>query len=259
MSVVDVLPLGRPLIEAGRQQPGPGRLIMVAPDQIPDGARVLAVVALVPGPSPAGERPRRPMSAPAGVRLDRRATGRPAAGRIRRPAPDSASGFASESASGFAPLSAPGFAPLSAPGFAPLSAPGSAPEPSPGPAPAPKPEPVAEPVPERGIGPGLLLDLAGRRVLAAGHCVDLTRREFDLLAHLATRPGRVLTRAQLLAAVWSPVDAADAGPRTVDVHVARLRRKLGPHGTPLSTLRGVGYRWSREERLPASSISAESP
>jgi DNA-binding response OmpR family regulator len=116
------------------------------------------------------------------------------------------------------------------------------------PAPAPAPGEVArtlEPPPARLIGPGLLLELDGRRVLAAGRPLDLTRREFDLLAHLATRPGRVLTRAQLLAAVWSPADVADAGPRTVDVHVARLRRKLGSHGTPLSTLRGVGYRWSR--------------
>jgi DNA-binding response OmpR family regulator len=82
-------------------------------------------------------------------------------------------------------------------------------------------------------------------VSADGEVLDLTRREFDLLAQLSTRPGRVLTRAQLLTAVWEPADARHAGPRTVDVHVARLRRKLGAqHGAPLSTLRGVGYRWS---------------
>lgn len=211
MSVMGVLPLGRPVTEPGRQQPGPGpgRLIMVAPDQVPDGARVLAVVALVPGPSSVGDLPRRATSVPAGIRFDRRATARPAAGRIRRPGPELAPELAPE----------------------PTSEPASEPDP--------------EPVPERRIGPGLLLDLDGRRVLATGLPLDLTRREFDLLAHLATRPGRVLTRAQLLAAVWSSADAADAGPRTVDVHVARLRRKLGPHGAPLSTLRGVGYRWSR--------------
>ena len=99
--------------------------------------------------------------------------------------------------------------------------------------------------PARRIGSQLVLDVEGRLVIADGHGLELTRREFDLLAHLSTRPGRVFTRAQLLAAVWDPVDAGHAGPRTVDVHIARLRRKLGDqHAAALTTLRGVGYRWS---------------
>jgi DNA-binding response OmpR family regulator len=112
------------------------------------------------------------------------------------------------------------------------------------------PQPGPPPGPAKRIGPGLLLDLEGRLVSADGEALDLTRREFDLLAHLSTRPGRVLTRAQLLTAVWGLADARHAGPRTVDVHVARLRRKLGVrHGAPLSTLRGVGYRWSAGSRV----------
>lgn len=57
--------------------------------------------------------------------------------------------------------------------------------------------------------------------------------------------GRVHSREQLLQAVWD-LDARYSAQRTVDVHVARLRRKLGPiHGPRLETLRGIGYRWSR--------------
>jgi DNA-binding winged helix-turn-helix (wHTH) protein len=109
------------------------------------------------------------------------------------------------------------------------------------------PVPAAE---QRRIGPDLLLDLDARTVHADGRPLPLTRREFDLLAHLSTRPGRVLTRTQLLATVWGLADPRYTGPRTVDVHVARLRRKLGErHGAPLATLRGVGYRWSTEQKV----------
>jgi hypothetical protein len=90
---------------------------------------------------------------------------------------------------------------------------------------------------------GLSLDRAGRAVTMDGGPLELTRREFDLLAHLASRPGRVLTREHLLSTVWGHDDPRWAGPRTVDVHVARLRRKLAGHGRCVQTVRGVGYRW----------------
>jgi DNA-binding response OmpR family regulator len=77
-----------------------------------------------------------------------------------------------------------------------------------------------------------------RRVLAGDREVALTATEFDLLTHLARSPGRVFSREQLLSAVWGY--AAAAGTRTVDVHVAQLRAKLGPD-TPIRTVRGVGY------------------
>ncbi|MBC6458208.1 winged helix-turn-helix transcriptional regulator [Actinomadura sp. HBU206391] len=66
-------------------------------------------------------------------------------------------------------------------------------------------------------------------------------QEFELLAHLTAHPGQVFSRRQLLASVWG----AEFGPsaRTVDVHVHRLRRKLGPHGHRLVTIRRVGYRY----------------
>jgi DNA-binding response OmpR family regulator len=82
------------------------------------------------------------------------------------------------------------------------------------------------------------VDPARRRVLADGSDINLTATEFDLLAYLMRRPGRVFSREQLLSEVWGY--AAAAGTRTVDVHVAQLRGKLGD-ASPIRTVRGVGY------------------
>ncbi|MEW2443137.1 response regulator transcription factor [Micromonospora marina] len=82
------------------------------------------------------------------------------------------------------------------------------------------------------------LDPSRRTVTAGGTPVQLTSTEFDLLAHLMARPGRVFTREELLAGVWGY--AAHAGTRTVDVHVAQVRAKLGPDSV-IRTHRGVGY------------------
>ncbi len=84
----------------------------------------------------------------------------------------------------------------------------------------------------------IALDLARRRVSANEAPVELTTTEFDLLAFLMRRPGRVFSREQLLSEVWGY--AAAAGTRTVDVHVAQLRAKLGS-ASPIRTVRGVGY------------------
>ncbi|MCM0674604.1 response regulator transcription factor [Micromonospora phytophila] len=84
----------------------------------------------------------------------------------------------------------------------------------------------------------VILDPARRTVTADGAPVQLTSTEFDLLAHLMARPGRVFTREELLAGVWGY--AAHAGTRTVDVHVAQVRAKLGAAGV-IRTHRGVGY------------------
>jgi DNA-binding response OmpR family regulator len=82
------------------------------------------------------------------------------------------------------------------------------------------------------------LDPDRRAVRVAGTPVVLTATEFDLLAKLMSAPGRVFTREQLLASVWGHADYG--GGRTVDVHVAQVRAKLGP-ASPIRTLRGVGY------------------
>jgi two-component system, OmpR family, response regulator len=87
------------------------------------------------------------------------------------------------------------------------------------------------------------LDPSRRRVVAGDVAVELTSTEFDLLAHLMGRPGRVFTREELLASVWGY--AAHAGTRTVDVHVAQVRGKLasasGAARDVIRTVRGVGY------------------
>ncbi|OEU88660.1 XRE family transcriptional regulator [Streptomyces abyssalis] len=95
---------------------------------------------------------------------------------------------------------------------------------------------VAESV--RCVGP-LKVDVPRRRASVGDERIELTATEFDLLAHLMTRPGRVCTRSDLLAAVWG--HRSDAGARTVDVHIAQLRAKLGPAAGTIRTTRGVGY------------------
>ena len=82
------------------------------------------------------------------------------------------------------------------------------------------------------------LDLSARRCIVARRDVVLTRREFDLLAALLRYPGRIHTRGQLLELVWG---TGAITPRTVDAHVASLRRKLGA-AISIVTLRGAGYR-----------------
>ncbi|EMD22754.1 response regulator transcription factor [Amycolatopsis azurea] len=85
---------------------------------------------------------------------------------------------------------------------------------------------------------GVRVDVTQRRVWAADTEVALTSTEFDLLTHLVKRPGQVFSREQLLSSVWGY--AASAGTRTVDVHIAQLRGKLGGH-SPIRTVRGIGY------------------
>ncbi len=78
----------------------------------------------------------------------------------------------------------------------------------------------------------------------AGDALALTTTEFKLLRHLVARKGRVFTRGELLDAVRG-VDAL-AEDRTIDVHVAALRRKLGDFGTHVLTVRGVGYKFAED-------------
>jgi DNA-binding response OmpR family regulator len=90
----------------------------------------------------------------------------------------------------------------------------------------------------RTLGP-VTLDPGRRLVTVAGTPLALTPTEFDLLGHLLGRPGRVFTREELLASVWGYASAA--GTRTVDVHVAQVRAKLGGAASLIRTVRGVGY------------------
>ena len=80
-----------------------------------------------------------------------------------------------------------------------------------------------------------------RTVLRGGLPVPLTRLEFDLLLYLTQRPKRVLPRRTLMAEVWGIDEPLNS--RTVDVHIRRLRDKLGPDRPRITTVRGVGYRF----------------
>lgn len=90
-----------------------------------------------------------------------------------------------------------------------------------------------------GVGP-LQIDRARHRVTADGRQVDLTATEFRLLLTLAERRGRVQSRARLLEELWEA--APDVQTRTVDMHVQRLRAKLGSAADLIETIRGFGYR-----------------
>lgn len=86
------------------------------------------------------------------------------------------------------------------------------------------------------------IDTVRRTAEVAGRELELTYLEFELLAHLARHPRRVYSREHLVTHVWGYEAVGDK--RTVDVHVARLRRKLGPrHRNRIATVRGVGYRY----------------
>jgi len=87
----------------------------------------------------------------------------------------------------------------------------------------------------------LRIDLAARRLEVDGQSVELTRVEFELLAALARRPGAAVSRAWLAEHVLDP--SRDGDERTLDVHVSRLRRKLGTRGSLIVTVWGVGYRF----------------
>jgi two-component system phosphate regulon response regulator PhoB len=96
------------------------------------------------------------------------------------------------------------------------------------------------------IGP-LQIDAAAHTVSVDGAAVNLTRREFDLLRALVEARGRVLSREFLLDHVWGYAAAGEIESRTVDVHVRRLRQKLGPFGRRIGTVTGVGYRLERDD------------
>jgi DNA-binding response OmpR family regulator len=110
------------------------------------------------------------------------------------------------------------------------------------PATTPPPEPPAEP--DGTVQVSLLT--ASRQVLVEGELLPLTRLEFDLLLFLADHPRRVFSRTQLLTAVWG---YEHTGERTVDVHVRRLRVKMGTQLPLITTVYGVGYRLADEARI----------
>ena len=104
--------------------------------------------------------------------------------------------------------------------------------------------------PDRGPGTleiGLLkVDALSREATYGTRKLTLTPREFDLLAFFAHHPGRVLSREELLRKVWGYDYVGET--RTVDVHVRRLRAKLGDKGKLIQTVTGAGYKFANSER-----------
>jgi DNA-binding response OmpR family regulator len=101
---------------------------------------------------------------------------------------------------------------------------------------------VSEPAPAPALPSpdGVEIDRSAYRASVDGRPMDLSFREFELLAFLCANAGRVFSRRQLVDTVW---DGAAVGDRTVDVHVRRLRVKLGRYADRIVTVRNVGYRY----------------
>jgi phosphate regulon transcriptional regulator PhoB len=99
----------------------------------------------------------------------------------------------------------------------------------------------------RPLGAGSVsLDTARHLVTVGGRAVELTPKEFDLLHALLEAAGRVLSREHLLNRVWGYARADEIESRTVDVHIRRLRAKLGAEERRIATIKGVGYRFETE-------------
>lgn len=105
-------------------------------------------------------------------------------------------------------------------------------------------QPAPDGAPSTARGDALVsIDSEQRTARVAGRLLDLTYLEFELLAHLVAHPHRVHTRDQLVTTVWGYGHVGDG--RTVDVHVARLRRKMGAeHRASIVTVRRVGYKYA---------------
>jgi DNA-binding winged helix-turn-helix (wHTH) protein len=118
-------------------------------------------------------------------------------------------------------------------------------------------EPPAEPVAE-----GVVIDISRKRVLLDGETAALTYKEFELLQYLVLREGRTIERAELIGALWADGSEGDddvPNERTIDVHVRRLRAKLGGYDDIVRTVRGAGYRFDRHADVSIRYASTPSP
>jgi DNA-binding winged helix-turn-helix (wHTH) protein len=106
---------------------------------------------------------------------------------------------------------------------------------------------------------GVVVDLSRKRVLLDNATANLTYKEFELLQYLVLREGRTIERAELISALWSAGDEEVPNERTIDVHVRRLRSKLGDYEDIVRTVRGVGYRFDRHADVSVRHTSTPSP
>ncbi|WP_345763318.1 winged helix-turn-helix domain-containing protein [Diaminobutyricibacter sp. McL0608] len=118
---------------------------------------------------------------------------------------------------------------------------------------------VAEEEDEDRASGGVVVDISRKRLILDNQPAALTYKEFELLQYLVLREGRTIERAELIASLWSATDDEVPNERTIDVHVRRLRAKLGRFEDIVRTVRGVGYRFDRHADVSIRHASAPSP
>jgi len=114
-----------------------------------------------------------------------------------------------------------------------------------------------EPTSVRG---GVVVDLSRKRVVLDNETAALTYKEFELLQYLVLREGRTIERAEIISALWNAADEDEVpNERTIDVHVRRLRAKLGRYEDIVRTVRGAGYRFDRHADVSIHQAATVSP
>jgi DNA-binding winged helix-turn-helix (wHTH) protein len=106
---------------------------------------------------------------------------------------------------------------------------------------------------------GVVVDLGRKRLQLDDETAPLTYREFELLQYLLLREGRTVARTELIGALWTDGDHDVPNERTIDVHIRRLRAKLGAYDDIVRTVRGSGYRFDRHADVVIRSGHAPSP
>jgi len=117
----------------------------------------------------------------------------------------------------------------------------------------------AAPAPAPRRRTGVVVDISRKRVILDGEVATLTYKEFELLQALVLREGRTVPRAEIIDVLWSADDEDVPNERTIDVHVRRLRSKLGDYEDIVRTVRGVGYRFDRHADVSIRQNAAPSP
>jgi DNA-binding winged helix-turn-helix (wHTH) protein len=116
--------------------------------------------------------------------------------------------------------------------------------------------PVEPPEPKGGV----VIDISRKRVQLDGDTAPLTYKEFELLQFLVLREGRTIDRAEIISTLWTEGDGEETpNERTIDVHVRRLRSKLGAYEDIVRTVRGAGYRFDRHADVTIRWASTPSP
>lgn len=113
--------------------------------------------------------------------------------------------------------------------------------------------------PEDAKRAGVVIDLSRKRLVLDEETAAVTYKEFELLQYLVLREGRTIDRAELISSLWADGDEDAPNERTIDVHVRRLRSKLGAYEDIVRTVRGAGYRFDRHADVSIRYASTPSP